>query len=188
MGPDGGLLDVEDVEVATLLANHLANEPSLHIYPNSSGIMSCCPLLLKLKVLYVYFNLGCVMLFSSFNAEAFLSYGNVQNQLVIPTSSDTLSFANECNRDKVLDSDGKKCESRDGSLISEGQYISDPPKTVEVSPSKVLSDKTSKTVRKRKYHSCPNEGCKFQGTSVRDLNRHIRKHTGICSFLLIFFL
>lgn len=36
VGPLGGFLDVEDVEVATLLANHLTNEPSLQIYPHPS--------------------------------------------------------------------------------------------------------------------------------------------------------
>ncbi|KAE8752012.1 hypothetical protein FOCC_FOCC001174 [Frankliniella occidentalis] len=131
IGPHGGLLDVEDVEVATLLANHLTNEPSLQIYPNAS--------------------------------ESFLSYSNLQNQLVIQDTTETLSFENDDNRDKGTDQNST--DEKSGGKKS--KEIRNEPRC-----------KNAKPTKKRKLHSCPNDGCTFQGTSVRDLTRHIRKHTG----------
>ncbi|KAK3912171.1 Zinc finger protein 64 [Frankliniella fusca] len=123
IGPHGGLLDVEDVEVATLLANHLTNEP-----------------------------------------KSFLTYSNLQNQLVIQDNTETLSFENDGEREESIDKP---------SIIDQGTVD----KTSEESNNNALR-KNVKSVRKRKLHSCPNDGCNFQGTSVRDLTRHIRKHTG----------
>lgn len=138
IGPHGGLLDVEDVEVATLLANHLTNEPSLPIYSNAT--------------------------------ESFLSYSNLHNQLVITDSTDTLTFETEGGKKKLLEQ------------IAEPEVASPTPEGTISEGSKILSQVQSnlvlKNMRSRKVYPCPNDGCKFQGNSSRDLTRHMRKHTG----------
>ncbi len=88
----------------------------------------------------------------------------MQNQLVIQDAAETLSFENDGEREETSDQT---------STTDQGISV----KVTEETENE-HSSKNVKSGRKRKLHSCPNDGCNFQGTSVRDLTRHIRKHTG----------
>lgn len=169
IGPHGGLLDVEDVEVATLLANHLTNEPSLPIYPNATGK--------RLKIYFVVLIVAAVISINQFLplvAESFLSYSNLHNQLVITDTTDSVTFETDDSKKRLLEQ------------VGESETALPTPDSTNSPGSKILAqaqtNQALKTIRSRKVHSCPNDGCKFQGNSLRDLTRHIRKHTGIEPF------
>lgn len=172
IGPHGGLLDVEDVEVATLLANHLTSEPSLPIYQNATGNP------LRIFVLGLNSTIVLGANFLVLVAESFLTYSNLHNQLVISDSTDTLTFGTEDGKRRLLDQ------------VAEVEAASPTPDSTDSLGSKILSQVQTntvlKTIRSRKVHPCPNDGCKFQGNSLRDLTRHMRKHTGMHSVLSFF--